>query len=40
MTGDRSCPINPLATHEAYAEGNMETITETILINISETVVS
>jgi hypothetical protein len=24
MTGDRSCPINPLATHEVYAEGNME----------------
>jgi hypothetical protein len=37
MTGDRSCPINPLATHEVYAEGNMETITETILINISRT---
>jgi hypothetical protein len=26
MTGDRSCPINPLATHEVYAEDNMETI--------------
>ena len=37
MTGDRSCPINPLATHESYAEGNMETITETIPINISRT---
>jgi hypothetical protein len=37
MTGDRSCPINPLATHEVYAEGNMETIDETILINISRT---
>jgi hypothetical protein len=37
MTGDRSCPINPLATHEVYAEGNMETITETIPINISIT---
>jgi hypothetical protein len=37
MTGDRSCPINPLATHEVYAEGNMETITETIPINISRT---
>jgi hypothetical protein len=37
MTGDRSCPINPLATHEVYAEGNMETIAETILINISRT---
>jgi hypothetical protein len=37
MTGDRSCPINPLATHEVYAEGNMETIVETIPINISRT---
>jgi hypothetical protein len=37
MTGDRSCPINPLATHEVYAEGNMETIAETIPINISRT---
>jgi hypothetical protein len=37
MTGDRSCPINPLATHEVYAKGNMETITETIPINISKT---
>jgi hypothetical protein len=35
MTGDRSCPINPLATHEVYAEGNMATIAETIPINIS-----
>ena len=34
MTGDRSCPINPLATHEVYAEGNMETIIETLPINI------
>jgi hypothetical protein len=23
MTGDRSCPINPLATHVVYDEGNM-----------------
>jgi hypothetical protein len=37
MTGDRSCPINPLATHEVYAEGNMESITETIPINLSRT---
>jgi hypothetical protein len=37
MTGDRSCPINPLATDEVYAEGNMETIAETIPINISRT---
>jgi hypothetical protein len=36
MTGDRSCPINLLATHEIYAEGNMETISETIPINISQ----
>ena len=35
MTGDRSCHINPLATHEVYAEGNMATITETLPINIS-----
>jgi hypothetical protein len=35
MTGDQSCPINLLATHEIYAEGNMETIAETIPINIS-----
>jgi hypothetical protein len=37
MTGDRSCPINPLATHGVYAEGNMTTITETIPIDISRT---
>jgi hypothetical protein len=37
MTGDRSCPINPLAMHVVYAEGNMETIAETIPINISRT---
>jgi hypothetical protein len=37
MTGDRSCPINPSATHEIYATGNMETIAETISINISKT---
>jgi hypothetical protein len=37
MTGDRSCPINPLATHEIYAEGNMTTITKMIPINISIT---
>jgi hypothetical protein len=35
MTGDHPCPINLLATHEIYAEGNMETIAETIPINIS-----
>jgi hypothetical protein len=37
MTGDRSCPINPLAMHTVYAEGNMETITEMIPIDISRT---
>jgi hypothetical protein len=37
MTGDRSCPINPLAMHAVYAEGNMETITEMIPIDISRT---
>jgi hypothetical protein len=37
MMGDRSCPINPLAIHEVYAEGNMVTITETLPINISRT---
>jgi hypothetical protein len=36
MTGDRSCHTNPLATHKIYAEGNMETISETIPINISQ----
>jgi hypothetical protein len=34
MMGDQSYPINLLATHEIYAEGNMATITETIPINI------
>jgi hypothetical protein len=37
MTGDRSFPINPLATHDVYAEVNMETIAETIPIDISRT---
>jgi hypothetical protein len=37
MTGDRSCPINPLSTHAFYAEGNIATITEMILIDISRT---
>jgi hypothetical protein len=35
MTGDQSCPINLLATHEIYVEGNMETIAEIVPINIS-----
>jgi hypothetical protein len=37
MTGYRSCPINPLATHTVYVEGNMESIIETIPIDISRT---
>jgi hypothetical protein len=37
MTRDRSCPINPLATHTVYVDGNMETITEMIPIDISRT---
>jgi hypothetical protein len=36
MTGDQLCPINLLATHEIYAEGNMETIVETTPIKISQ----
>jgi hypothetical protein len=36
MTGDQSCPINLLATHEIYAKGNMETILEIVPINISQ----
>jgi hypothetical protein len=37
MTGDRSCPISPLAMHVVYIEGNMETIIEVIPIDISIT---
>jgi hypothetical protein len=37
MTGDRSCHTNPLAAHKIYVEGNMETIFDTIPINISRT---
>jgi hypothetical protein len=37
MTRDRAFHINPLATHAIYAEGNMETITKTIPIDISKT---
>jgi hypothetical protein len=37
MTRDRSCPINPLATHKVYLKGNMETITEIIPIDIYRT---
>jgi hypothetical protein len=35
MTGDRSCPINPLAMHVVYAKGNMTTIAKMIPIDIS-----
>jgi hypothetical protein len=37
MTGDRDCPINPLAMDVVYVEGNMETITKMIPIYISRT---
>jgi hypothetical protein len=37
MTRDRSYHTNPLATHNIYAEGNMETIVEMIPLNISRT---
>jgi hypothetical protein len=36
-TRDRACPINPLAMHIVYAEGNMETIDKNIPIDISRT---
>jgi hypothetical protein len=35
MTRDKACPINPFATHAVYTEGNMETIAQTIPIDIS-----
>ena len=37
MTRDRSCPINPLATHSVYAKGNMASIAEMVPINLSRT---
>ena len=37
MNGNSPCPINPLATHEIYSKGNMESIVETIPIDISRT---
>jgi hypothetical protein len=39
LNGDSPCPINPMATHEIYAEGNMASIVETIHIDISKTLV-
>jgi hypothetical protein len=37
MNGDKYCPINPLAMHVVYVEGNMETIDEMIPIDIYRT---
>jgi len=37
MTWDKACPINTLAMHAIYIEGNMETITTKIPIDISKT---
>jgi hypothetical protein len=37
MNGDSPCPINPLAMHRVYAEGNMESIATMIPIDISRT---
>jgi hypothetical protein len=35
MTRAKACPINHLAMHVVYAEGNMENISQTIPIDIS-----
>jgi hypothetical protein len=35
MTGDKACPINPLATHAVYTDENMTTIAQMIPIDIS-----
>jgi hypothetical protein len=37
VNGNRSCPINPLAMHAVYVEGNMASIIEMIPIDISRT---
>jgi len=37
MNGDVTFPINPLATHKIYVEGNMASIAEMIPIEISKT---
>jgi hypothetical protein len=37
MIGDKACPINTLAMHIVYTKGNMETIDQTIPIDISKT---
>jgi hypothetical protein len=36
MNGDATCLVNPLAMHIIYVEGNMASIAEIILINISK----
>jgi hypothetical protein len=36
MNGYATCHVNPLATHKIYVEGNMVSIDETILIDISK----
>jgi hypothetical protein len=40
MNGDAPCPINPLAMHEIYVEGNMESIAETIPMTSPKPLVS
>jgi hypothetical protein len=37
MNGNVTCPVNPLAMHKIYVEGNMENIVEMIPIDISKT---
>jgi hypothetical protein len=37
LNGDIPCPINPLAMHGVYIDGNIESIAKTIPINISKT---
>jgi hypothetical protein len=37
MIRDVDHPLNPLEAHVMYVEGNMENISNTILINISKT---
>lgn len=37
LSGDVDHPVNPLAKHGVYVEGNMANILETILIDISRT---
>jgi hypothetical protein len=36
MNGDSPFPINPMAMHVIYAEGNMESVAQTIPTNISK----